>query len=292
MNSTSTLTTSRKTNRLLSNIEAKTYGLLQSLVAPKATKEKTLDEIKKLLKSHFEPTPSVIAECYRFHRRDQAAGETIADYVAELRKLTTHCKFEDTKDFLEESLRDRFVCGLRSESVRKHLFNEDKLTFTKAIDLAHTLETASKDAQLKAEQVPSGSSTVHKVTSPPQNEVCYRCGRSNHKPDDCHFKETTCNRCGKKGHIKRACKSRRPPQRRGKNASTGTPRGRERTKWVSTDQSNEDSDGSVEVHMVGKSSTKPIRVEVRVNSKPLLMEVDTGAAVSLISYKRLKHRLS
>ena len=91
---------------LLSNIGAKTYGLLRSLVAPKAPKEKTLDDIKKLLKCHFEPTPSVIAEHYLFHHRDQASGETIAAFVADLRKLTTHCKFEDTTDFLQESLRD------------------------------------------------------------------------------------------------------------------------------------------------------------------------------------------
>ena len=43
--------------------------------------------------------------------------------------------------------------------------------------------------------------------------------------------------------------------------------------------------------MVGKSSTKPIRVDVRINGKPLSMEVDTGAAVSLISYKKLKQVL-
>ena len=62
-------------------------------------------------------------------------------------------------------------------------------------------------------------------------------------------------------------------------------------KWVNKDQSDEDSDGSIEVHMVGKSSTKPIRVEVRISGKPLSMEVDTGATVSLISYKRLKQVL-
>ena len=118
---------------LLSNIGAKTYGLLRNLVAPKAPEEKTFAEITSLLKSHFEPTPSVIAERYRFHRRDQASGESIVNYVAELRKLTTHCKFEETKDFLQESLRDRFVCGLRSESIRKCLLTEDqKLTFAKA----------------------------------------------------------------------------------------------------------------------------------------------------------------
>ena len=57
------------------------------------------------------------------------------------------------------------------------------------------------------------------------------------------------------------------------------------------DQSDEDSDESVDVYMVGKSSTKPIRVDVQINGKPLLMEVDTGAAVSLISYKKLKQVL-
>ena len=213
---------------LLSNIGAKTYGLLRSLAAPKSPKEKTLDEITMLLKSHFEPTPSVIAERYRFHRRDQAAGETIADFVAELRKLTTHCKFEDTTDFLDESLRDGFVCGLRSESVRKHLFKEEKLTFAKAVDLAQTLETASKDAQMKADRVPSGNSAVHKVTSPSKKEGCSRCGLTNHKSTDCRFKEATCHSCGKKGHIKRACRSSNLPQRRGRNASA--PKGRERTK--------------------------------------------------------------
>ena len=49
------------------------YRLLQSLAGPKAPKEMTLDEIEKLLKSHFEPTPSVSTECYQFFRRDQAA---------------------------------------------------------------------------------------------------------------------------------------------------------------------------------------------------------------------------
>ena len=43
--------------------------------------------------------------------------------------------------------------------------------------------------------------------------------------------------------------------------------------------------------MVGKSTTKPIRVEVQVNGKPLSMEVDTGAAVYLISYRKLKQVL-
>ena len=43
--------------------------------------------------------------------------------------------------------------------------------------------------------------------------------------------------------------------------------------------------GLYQIHQVKKGSTPPVRVEVRVNSKPLKMEVDTGAAVSIISQK-------
>ena len=50
---------------LLSNIGAKTYRLLGSPAAAKAP-NKTLDDIKKLLKSHFEPILSVIAKCTDF----------------------------------------------------------------------------------------------------------------------------------------------------------------------------------------------------------------------------------
>ena len=51
---------------LLSNIGAKTYGLLRSLTAPKAPKESSFKELSELLKAHFEPAPIVIAERYRF----------------------------------------------------------------------------------------------------------------------------------------------------------------------------------------------------------------------------------
>ena len=110
------------------------------------------------------------------------------------------------------------------------------------------------------EHLPSGNSATHKVTSPSQKEACHRCSLTNHKANDCRFKEATCHTCGKKRHIKRACRSGKCFQRKERNEAT--PRGKERTKWVVKEQSEEDSDGSVVVHMVGKSSTKPIRVEV------------------------------
>ena len=48
------------------------------------------------------------------------------------------------------------------------------------------------------------------------------------------------------------------------------------------------TDTDIEVHSVSKRSSPPILVEVQVNGQKLTMEVDTGAAVSIVSEKRLK----
>ncbi len=45
------------------------------------------------------------------------------------------------------------------------------------------------------------------------------------------------------------------------------------------------------VYRVGKISTCPIRVELEVEGQPFMMEVDTGAAVSLISECQLQQVL-
>ena len=63
-----------------------TYGLLRNLLAPTSFKDKSFDEIVKVLKAHFQTKPVVKAERLHFHRRDQApctAAETVALYVAE-----------------------------------------------------------------------------------------------------------------------------------------------------------------------------------------------------------------
>lgn len=71
----------KKVPILLSVIGAKTYA---RLVAPELPQDKSFTDLIAILKRHFEPQPVVIAERFRFHRRDQAPGESVAQYVAEL----------------------------------------------------------------------------------------------------------------------------------------------------------------------------------------------------------------
>ena len=50
------------------------------------------------LKRHFDPKPLVIAERFWFYQRSQKATESIADFVADLRRLSIKCEFGE---FLE-----------------------------------------------------------------------------------------------------------------------------------------------------------------------------------------------
>ena len=105
---------------------AKTYKLVRSLVAPaEDPKDKSYEDLAKLLHDHFMPKPSAIVQRFRFNARSQQPGETIAMFLAELRHLSEHCEFGIT---LDEMLRDRLVCVVRDIRIQRRLLVEPKLT--------------------------------------------------------------------------------------------------------------------------------------------------------------------
>ena len=106
----------KKVSVLLTVIGSKTYSLLRGQLTPTLSKDKALNDLEKLLKEHFEPKPLMIAERFRFYKRPQAAGESLAEYLAELCQLAQTCEFGT---FLNEALRDKFVVGMRSENIQK-----------------------------------------------------------------------------------------------------------------------------------------------------------------------------
>jgi hypothetical protein len=128
---------------LLSLIGSNTYSLLKDLLLLENPANKNFDEIVSTLQKHLNPKPLEIAERFRFHKRNQQEGESMLSYVAELKKLTTHCNFGSN---LEEILRDRLVCGLSNQQIQKGLLAESKLKFSKAVDIAVAMETASRYA--------------------------------------------------------------------------------------------------------------------------------------------------
>ena len=93
----------------------------RNLLAPELQKDKSFDELKELLVSHYSPKPILIAERYKFHRRNQHESETVAQFVVELKRLALKSEFGT---FLEEVLRGRLVWGLKSVQIQKKLLAE------------------------------------------------------------------------------------------------------------------------------------------------------------------------
>lgn len=169
---------------------------------------KTYAELVAALKSHLDPKPLVIAERFKFHRRNQRAGETIAQYLAEQRKLAKHCEF---RAYREEALRDRLVCGVSSEAIQKCLLAEADLMLKRAQEIAQGMEAASKQAlELRAPDHPQELQRISSERSKP----CYRCGRAGHVPEKCYFKTQKCQNCWKLGHIVKVCRGPRTSEKR------------------------------------------------------------------------------
>ena len=87
-----------------------------------------------------------------------------------------------------------------------------------------------------------------------------------------------------KGHISKVCRSR---QQTSDSTSSANPH--KKTQWVQAEDTS-DSETELPVLRVNSKSSHPIRVELKINDKLLQMEIDTGAAVSIIS-EQTKSRL-
>ncbi|KAK3743868.1 hypothetical protein QZH41_016473 [Actinostola sp. cb2023] len=73
---------------LLASVGEKTYALIKSICQPSPPAEKSFNELVKLVQDHHTPKPSEIVQRYKFHTRSRKDGETIHEFVAELRSLS------------------------------------------------------------------------------------------------------------------------------------------------------------------------------------------------------------
>ena len=284
----------QKVTLFLNAVGAKMYTLLRDLLSPAGLMEQSFQQLSDALTGHFEPKPLVIAERYYFYQRSQRPNESVHEYIAELRKLAQHCAFGQ---FLNDALRDRFVCGLRSQAALKRLLSEAELKLDNAIKIAQSLEAADINTKkLQGAEATAVSGSVNRTGSTrtslgrsergqpkQQSRMCYRCGNKDHLASACPFREELCRKYQKKGHIARACRSTQsssqpqvtPNHKRGSRKSQGS-------KQTFTIRE-PNSDDEFPLLQVGNKSLNPIMVELTINRQQTRMELDTGAAVSVIS---------
>ena len=189
-------------------------------------------------------------------------------------------------------LRDRIVCGINDDAMQKRLLSEPGLDYAKAVETAMNMETAAwsfKELKGKPEMYTNTTSTVHKMSLNSSQEqgvackavpTCFRCGIRGHIVSKCRIdKSVVSHHCGKRGHMQRACN--------GKNRAgqpSNNPRKSPAVRRVEEGQELSTLDSPLyRVKSVESSHSPLIQVKVRVDECIVRMEVDTGAAMSLMS---------
>ena len=110
-----------------------------------------------------------------------------------------------------------------------------------------------------------------------------------HNPASCKYKECECHFCGKKGHLSKVCKAKARAQQQ----KPPTQKQIKGTHQLS-DETQSDILETNEYSMFHSTSadTKPYIVSLKVGGVDLAMEVDTRAALSVISEKTYNNLFS
>ena len=94
---------------LLTSLGSGAYRVLDDLFLQLAT----------LLSGYYLPIGLWVVERDRFYSANQKPGQSIVEFVSRLKSLTGKCEF--TNVLLNDILRDRFICGLRAEQIKRKM---------------------------------------------------------------------------------------------------------------------------------------------------------------------------
>ena len=107
-------------------------------------------DIAEFMSQHYDPITFTVREIYKFWSSIKKPGETPTELAARVRQMATTCDFPATKNSLDEAMRTCFICAINNEAVLKSVFREpeEKLTFSKAVNIATEVEEAVKTAEV------------------------------------------------------------------------------------------------------------------------------------------------
>ena len=253
--------------------------------------DKRYEKVVAKFERYCAPRKNITYMRYQFFAKTQLADESVDHFVTELRNRARECEFGPLTESL---IRDRLICGIKDDNVRRRLLRETDVTLKAALDVCRANEaTASQMTKLQTGQ----SQTVNAV-----EKRCDNCGYV-HSHNRCPAFGKKCNACGKVGHFIKQChdksRSKRPSQRSstesqvrgsGRNYSRGTRRqGRDHSRAQSRSRDvhvvEEDSETETEqfyVDSVDAQKSNDWKIKLCVNNRPMTCKIDTGAQCNVL----------
>ena len=119
-----------KTSRLLTTIGEKARDVYYTFTFATEGDDMKLDPVIAKFDEYFSPRKNLPYTRFKFFTYNQTNGQTIDEYVTELKSRSRHCEFGSLKESL---IRDRIVAGIQDAKVRERLLRETDLSLDKAI---------------------------------------------------------------------------------------------------------------------------------------------------------------
>ncbi|KAK9753657.1 hypothetical protein QE152_g1795 [Popillia japonica] len=105
---------------LISLVSTEVYKTLRDWCFPENPKNKSLAEIKTILKQQYSPQINVYRERIQFYRTTQTSSESIMEWFTRIKRLAINCEFNN----LNEILKDKFISGMKPGLVLDKLVEE------------------------------------------------------------------------------------------------------------------------------------------------------------------------
>ena len=263
--------------------------------------KKNITKVIQLLEKYCLGETNIIYERYVFNNRSQNSDESIECYVTSLRVLADSCEYGLLKD---ELIRDRIVCGIRENQLRKRLLQECKLTLIRAIDICRAAESATfrvkSMGSIVAGDLPadgaiyavhSGRQKMNKQKQYTEMTIdCKFCGGKHPKGKErCPAYKKRCSICGNLNHFSYVCRSGTTKPKKQQRKSSG---GRYKPKVNYVDQQDSSSgeeilvtthntESEATVNAVSNFATK-ILAPMLIDNDITVFQVDSGATCNVL----------
>ena len=190
------------------------------------------DAITELEGLFVKPHNEIFARHLLATRRQQS-NETLDDFLQALSTLSKDCNFKSVTAALykEESIRDAFITGIQSHTIRQRLLENKSLDLKEMFDKARALESAMRSSESynhsssyinavphsepsniknvpRSESTPSQEEPTTLASADRDSSLCFFCGYRKHPRARCPAREVTCDNCQKKGHYAKVCRGK------------------------------------------------------------------------------------
>lgn len=180
--------------------------------------ENEVDKFEKLIEKfddHFNLKRNLAFERYKLLKCKQKEGQTIENYIVEVKNLALSCELE----ILENSLvKDIITCGISSESLReKILLSEQIKTLEDLTKLCISSESTRQRNKVISNGQGDTAANVYAIQRKPAVRVseesrsrprqrCSRCNYEHESQQLCPAKGKICKLCNKFNHFSSVCK--------------------------------------------------------------------------------------